>query len=276
MLPIGRFSRLCRISIKSLRHYDELGLLKPAEVDEASGYRYYDLAQAERAERIRLFRTLDMPLDEIREFLDEKDGAAARQKIEHHLRRVEADLSNQREVLASLKQLLWGRAGEPPSVGLRPVDSCPIAGISARVPFPDRGRAVSRALLAIYGALGEAGIPPNGPPTAIFDEAGDDEDELPIEVAVPIAAAVALGPTVHTRVLVGGLAASIIHQGGYAGLSQAHRSLVAWMIDHGHDIGGPLREIYLVGPGATTNPGEYRTELLLPIGGHDVALRKRG
>jgi DNA-binding transcriptional MerR regulator len=56
VLPIGRFSRRFRISTKSLRHYDELGLLKPAKVDDASGYRYYSVQQADVAERIWVLR----------------------------------------------------------------------------------------------------------------------------------------------------------------------------------------------------------------------------
>jgi DNA-binding transcriptional MerR regulator len=61
LVPIGRFSRLCRLTIPALRHYDELGLLRPAAVDVDTGYRYYSLVQAGEAERIRLLRSIEMP-----------------------------------------------------------------------------------------------------------------------------------------------------------------------------------------------------------------------
>jgi DNA-binding transcriptional MerR regulator/effector-binding domain-containing protein len=267
MLSIGQFSRLCRISIKALRHYDEVGLLKPAQVDEASGYRYYTLEQAEVAERIRLFRSLDMPLDEIRGLLAEQDPRAGRERMERHLRWIEDQLAERREMLSTLKVLLYGAGGAPPSIGLRNVEPTRIVGRSARAAFHDRGKAVSRSLLEIYGALGELCVPPVGPPTATFMDCEDEEDDLLVEVAVPIGEAVDVRPPLHAGTLPGGLAASIVHQGGYGGLAHTHRALLSWMLEEGYQAGGPLREIYIRGPGATTDPSEYRTELLLPICG---------
>jgi hypothetical protein len=62
LLPIGRFARLCRLSVKQLRHYDDLGLLTPARVDPDSGYRYYRPSQARAAMSIGLLRSLEVPL----------------------------------------------------------------------------------------------------------------------------------------------------------------------------------------------------------------------
>jgi DNA-binding transcriptional MerR regulator len=66
LLPIGRFSQLCRLSIKTLRYYDEIGLLKPAHIDPWTNYRYYTITQAILADQIRLLRATDMPLEEVR------------------------------------------------------------------------------------------------------------------------------------------------------------------------------------------------------------------
>ena len=56
LVPIGRFSEATRLSVKALRHYDDIGLLRPAVTDPQSGYRYYRLGQANRAEAIRQLR----------------------------------------------------------------------------------------------------------------------------------------------------------------------------------------------------------------------------
>ncbi len=61
LVPIGRFSKVARLSVKALRRYDEQGLLRPALVDRDTGYRYYALSQALEAERIRLLRSLELP-----------------------------------------------------------------------------------------------------------------------------------------------------------------------------------------------------------------------
>lgn len=69
LIPIGRFSRITRLSIRALRRYDEMGVLQPAWVDPSSGYRYYRLGQARDAEAVRILRGLDMPIAQIREVL---------------------------------------------------------------------------------------------------------------------------------------------------------------------------------------------------------------
>lgn len=73
MLSIGRFADATGLTVKALRHYDEIGLLVPARVDPNSGYRYYDAAQVEPAVTIRRLRALELPLDEIGALL-EADG----------------------------------------------------------------------------------------------------------------------------------------------------------------------------------------------------------
>ena len=75
VVPIGRFSKMTRPSVKALRLYDEIGLLPPAHVDPSSGYRYYELGQANRAEAVRILRSVAMPLDEIRAVLETDDPA---------------------------------------------------------------------------------------------------------------------------------------------------------------------------------------------------------
>jgi DNA-binding transcriptional MerR regulator len=63
MLSIGDFSRVTHLSVKTLRHYHEVGLLEPAEIDPSSGYRHYALAQIPIAQVIRRFRDLEMPVE---------------------------------------------------------------------------------------------------------------------------------------------------------------------------------------------------------------------
>ena len=84
LLPIGRFARLSGLSIGALRHYDELDLLRPAEVDRFTGYRRYRREQLERARTIARLRDLELPIDEIREVLATDDPAEQRRRIGAH------------------------------------------------------------------------------------------------------------------------------------------------------------------------------------------------
>ena len=89
-MQIGRFARLTGLTVKALRHYDELGLLRPAAVDPDTGYRSYAPEQVERAEMIRRLRRLQLPLDEIATLLATDDPAVHKQLLTGHQRRTAA------------------------------------------------------------------------------------------------------------------------------------------------------------------------------------------
>ena len=69
-LTIGSLARLSGLTVKALRHYDRVGLLRPVSVDRETGYRRYAPDQLERARKIRRLRELDVPLADIRAVLD--------------------------------------------------------------------------------------------------------------------------------------------------------------------------------------------------------------
>jgi DNA-binding transcriptional MerR regulator len=96
-VSIGEFARRSRLSIKALRLYDELGVLVPARVDEASGYRYYDVAQLEAAHLVSMLRQLDLPLAAIKELLA-CDPVDAAEQIAAHWRKVESAHDARREL----------------------------------------------------------------------------------------------------------------------------------------------------------------------------------
>jgi DNA-binding transcriptional MerR regulator len=90
LLSIGRFARLAGLSVGALRHYDELDLLRPADIDRFTGYRRYRRGQLEVARTIARLRDLELPLDEIRAVLTVDDPAGQRRVIAAHRARIEA------------------------------------------------------------------------------------------------------------------------------------------------------------------------------------------
>ena len=109
LMPIGRFARLTGLSVKALRHYDELGLLRPAVVDPETGYRSYATEQVERAETIRLMRRLELPLDDISALLATEDPARVRSLLLDHQRRTAIRSAELKWVLQRLQPLLDGK-----------------------------------------------------------------------------------------------------------------------------------------------------------------------
>src|ERR1700730_12970922 len=105
-LPIGYFARAPRLSVKTLRHYHQTGLLEPSEIDPQTGYRRYTTDLIPTAQIIRRFRDLDMPLKEIRAALAAPDVRARNDLIAAHLSRLEVGLARTQSATASLRDLL--------------------------------------------------------------------------------------------------------------------------------------------------------------------------
>jgi DNA-binding transcriptional MerR regulator len=99
LLPIGRFARLAGLSVGALRHYDELDLLRPAEIDASSGYRRYRTSQLEDARTIARLRELEVPLEEIRDVLAADDPAERARRLAVHRARIEARTHRLQRVL---------------------------------------------------------------------------------------------------------------------------------------------------------------------------------
>jgi DNA-binding transcriptional MerR regulator len=109
LLPIGRFARLAGLSVGALRHYDELDLLRPADIDRFTGYRRYRRAQLEIARTIARLRDLELPLDEIREVLAMDDRAEQRRRLATHRARIEARTNRLTRVLHVVGRMSDGK-----------------------------------------------------------------------------------------------------------------------------------------------------------------------
>ena len=122
LIPIGPFARLAGLSIGALRHYDELGVLRPADVDPFTAYRRYRRDQLETARIIRRLRDLDLPIDEIRAVLATDDPAEQRRRIADHRSRIEARSNRLHLVLHRLSQISTGKEHLVPEQAADPGD----------------------------------------------------------------------------------------------------------------------------------------------------------
>jgi DNA-binding transcriptional MerR regulator len=255
LLPIGRFARRCRLSIKQLRHYDELGLLRPAWVDPGSGYRYSRATQAREALSIGLLRSLEVPLPTIAEVLAGRDVVAVLGAVKE---RLEADLARRRRTLATLDRVLT--QGLPRAeVRLTHQDARRVAVTSAVGTVAEIGAVTSGCVARLGQALAAAGRQPRGPLLGLFPL------ELTDQVTVRVAAEVDQDVAGTAReVLGGGWFAVATHLGPYDQLSLTTHALLAWTGEHGHTVGGGLREVYRCDPQHTA-PEQLVTQLLVKI-----------
>ena len=158
LLTIGAFARASRLSPKALRLYDELGLLRPAEVDPASGYRFYDPAQLERARLVAWLRSLGMPLARIRMVCDAEPVTAANE-VAAYWAQIVAETATRADLAAFLVDYLSGKAtamsDTRTTLGIRFAAQSDIGLVRAR--NEDRAYAGSRVLAVADGLGGHAG-----------------------------------------------------------------------------------------------------------------------
>jgi DNA-binding transcriptional MerR regulator len=109
LMPIGRFARLTGLTVKALRHYDEVGLLRPAAVDPDTGYRFYGPDQVRRAETIRKLRRLELPLDDVFTLLETDDPELIRRVLHDHQYRTAVRSAELKVILQGLQPLLDGK-----------------------------------------------------------------------------------------------------------------------------------------------------------------------
>lgn len=265
MIKIGDFSRLALVSIKALRHYDELGLLKPAHVDRFTGYRYYAVEQLPQLNRILALKDLGLSLEQIAALL-RTDVSAGEIRGMLRLRQAETQSLIQ-EAQAQLLRV-EARLRQIEKEGLHPMYEVVLKKL------PTQRVAAIRRVLPSIGAIstlfGELfgpqmnGARYAGPPIAIYHDGEFKDADADVEVAIPIAGPLPDGAPAEAKDLAGGEMACVIYQGPYEGLGEGYSAVMAWLEPNGYRIAGPLREVYLRGPGEGANPAEYVTEIQVP------------
>jgi DNA-binding transcriptional MerR regulator len=263
-LAIGDFSRATHLTVKTLRHYHETGLLEPARVDPQTGYRRYTTEQILIAQIIRRFRDLDMPLSEIRAVISAPDVPARNELITAHLKRLENNLARTQTAVISLRNLLEDQTSEV-DIGRRTVERVTAAAIREIVHVVDALPWLSGALGELHAALTAQGMTFTGPAGGVFANSIFSHARGEATVFVPCGADVRTIGRVTPLVIPAVELATIIHAGSHANIDLAYGALAAYVTRHALGVEGPLREYYLIGPQDTADASLWRTEIGWPI-----------
>jgi DNA-binding transcriptional MerR regulator/effector-binding domain-containing protein len=275
-VTIGDFSRASHLSVKTLRHYHEVGLLQPSEVDPGNGYRYYSERQIPQAQVIRRLRGLQMPVAEVRAVLATDDPQQRNQLIVTHLDRLEAELDRTRAAVGELRDLL-GRPDGATAVEHRSVPPTPAVAIEARVAREDVLAWWQGALGELHASARAQGLTPSGPSGGLY--AGDlfQRDAGHATVFLPIAdardsnapdgestAVREIGRVRRITIPAAELAVAR-HDGPLADIDLTYGELGAYVMRHEIGVDGPLREHYLRGLIDTDDDSDWVTEIGWPI-----------
>jgi len=280
MLKIGDFSKFTYVSVKTLRYYDEIGLLKPAHIDPFTNYRYYSVDQIPRLNRILALKELGLSLDQIGRMLHDEVTVEEirgmlrlkRAEIEQTMREEQARLAR---VEVRLRQIEQEHTMPTYDVVTKKIAPQTVAGIRQVVnTYFDQGPLWYE--LAAYLQATQAKI--SGPPMAIYYDTEYKARDVDTHVLTSISQKISSTDRVKVETLPSfETVVCVVHQGNYKTIGDAYSALLHWIDHHHYQIAGPNREIYLRCPSydnehalvyqayVTDNPDEYLTELQFPV-----------
>ncbi len=274
MLKIGEFSKLSHVSVRMLRHYDEIGLLHPQRVDPITGYRLYGEEQLFTAGKINVYRGMGFGLTAIAGLLHEADP----QKLRAMLERQQESLREQSEEMSQMLhriKLAMAQLGEESTMANYDVTIKEIA---------PRYVASVRDILESYNYEGrlwhymmketaDQNLTPANPCLAfgIFHDAEYKERDVDVEIQMTVEGNYHDTEHVRFKTEPAVCVASAIHYGSYETISDASAAVAAWVEKNGYQMCGVMFNVYHVSPHETQNPDELVTEVCIPVKRRDSA-----
>jgi DNA-binding transcriptional MerR regulator len=271
MFSIGEFARHGRVSVRMLRHYDAIGLLRPASVDAASGYRFYQASQLAELNRIIALKDLGFTLQQVQAILAERISAAELRGMLKLRRaeifdRIEAETARLARVEARL--LTIEDEARVPVDGvvikrLAPVRVAELTGTAAGYEPEDITPVIQPLYCDLFQQLASAGVSPAGPALAYYEDAPAGDGAIVVHAAVPVVAEPGAEYGFRVVDLPGvDTAAAIIHHGSMDDVLSTGQALARWIDASGYRSAGYVREATLE---HHADADQWVTELQQPI-----------
>jgi len=268
LYSIGQISKICKISVQTLRHYDKIDLLKPSVVNDDNGYRYYTHNQILLVKIIQQFKTMNFSLGEIGEIIGRNDLSL----INRVLLQKKFEIKNQIEELQNIEGKLdamvenvhfAAKENMESLVEIKKLPPRKVAYTRYRSPcYPD---SFILRYNELQNIIAEKEFHIDGAFMAIFHDHYTvfDFNNADIEVCVEIKDQIKGSGIV--RILPKGSYLSVLHKGSYAKTSEKYAYMIKWCEENGYEIIGKAIEIYIIDVFLTKNPDEYITELQFPV-----------
>lgn len=267
MFKIGDFARISQVSIKTLRHYDALGLLRPVRVDAESGYRFYEMEQLGDLMRILALKDCGLALEDIAHLLQTRDPHDIKevllQRLAAQQQVVAEEQARLQRITARVQQLEGAEAEATFAIALKQAEPLTLLGMRHRIASTLEIAPLARALVA---QLEQQRLWPLGPLVHLYFGDSASDEQIDLFVGVPVTSLPLVGADWHYERLPGGeLLACLIYQGDYTSISTAYLALDRWLLASHYQAAGPYREVYHRSPLHTDDPSSYITEIQCPV-----------
>lgn len=263
LYKIGLFSQMNRVTIKTLRHYDEVGLLSPAHVDEETGYRYYSSNQLPALNQIICLRQIGMSLDEIARI---QQGQSMEDILKHKRAELMEVIAKETMKLSQVEHYLSnGRFEKDYHVVLKELPEVIVASVRTKIPnygalfstVPSMGMEMER--LGCICAIPEYCF-------NIYHDGGYKAEDIDVEICEAVAEMKPDTDKVAFKRIPGvETAACVIHKGSYEGFPKAYEAVLRWMKDNHFEMTDMPRESYIDGIWNKESEDEWLTEIQFPV-----------
>lgn len=265
MLRIGEFARLSQVSMKTLRHYDTLGLLRPSQIDRENGYRLYEIGQLADMMRIQALKDCGFALEEIAQLLQTHDvkaiGALLHQRVAAQEQVISEEQARLQRLHARLKLLASADLTPHYDIALKRTEPLTLIGLRRCINSRDEIGPLAESALQHFE---QQSLVPVGALVHIYFEV--ESEHLDLFVGAPVIALPAHIDALTCERFTGGeQVACCLHRGDYATISSAYVALHVWLATSGYRLAGPCREIYHRSSPHTADAAAYLTEIQLPI-----------
>ena len=273
MFRIGEFSQITRVTVDTLRYYDALGLLKPANVDPFTGYRYYSARQIMSLNRIVALKEVGFSLEEIARILEDKlTTDQLRGMLKAQLVRAESEIesaqSRRGRVLARLNTLDLEDNMPAYEVTLKPVEKQVIAAIRENVMRIEQMPERCSEMFDTIAHWMNANRLPLGPSLTIYHNETFTREDIDTECGfiIPVPTKAKTNGRIKVRDLEASplTACTIVTDDFYKkvdGLTPPYNALAQWIEENGYKIVGPPRELFYGSP----HTGDLTAEVQFPV-----------
>lgn len=261
MISIGEFSKICHVTTRTLRHYDEIGLLKPMYTNDENNYRFYDVSQIRKMLLINKLKRYSFSLGEIKEMIYDKNpnyiiGKLSDKKNEIQKKIIEFD-EIKNEIRNDILRLKKGNDIMEfiENIEVKLIETEDLNVVSSRqiMSTNEYGKYIGM----LYEKCAKNKLTISGAPMSIYYDEEFNPDENDTEVAIPVNE-----NSEGIRILKGCLCAMIEFKGSYSKLSDAYGKLTEWIDENNYEVNGAPYEKYITGP---MDGKEIVTEIYFPV-----------
>lgn len=269
MYSIGEFSKIGSVSAKTLRYYDEIGLLHPASVDKANHYRYYAEEQVDEILYISELKTLDLRLEQIKAVMESSDKSL----LEHFLKERMQQLNDQIQQNIRLRQCIERKMQEIQLGGSAMKEKLELVveakefepvNVMSKTATIEMSQ-ISTLIGSVYEEIHKNGLQPSGAVMTFYLDEEFKHEHANVEVCVPIVSGAAAEGIKGVKTLNPGLCAVCTYVGVYSKLGKAYAAVLKWIEENQYQIASAPFDIYMNNPQEVKNLEELITQVWFPI-----------